>query len=71
MLIYMILSPRLSTNSIRQVNFGKLFADVEITLFMEQEKIHLRGIIWEAVDWIDLAQDRVQWHALIWLIERL
>jgi hypothetical protein len=28
-------------------------------------KIHLRGIGWDCVDWIDLVQDRDQWRALV------
>jgi hypothetical protein len=28
-------------------------------------KIDLRGIGWDGMDWIDLAQDREQWRALV------
>jgi hypothetical protein len=28
-------------------------------------KMDLRGIGWDGVDWIDLAQDRDQWRALV------
>jgi hypothetical protein len=28
-------------------------------------EIDLREIGWDGVDWIDLAQDRVQWRALV------
>jgi hypothetical protein len=28
-------------------------------------KIHLRGIGWDGMDWMDLAQDRDQWRALV------
>jgi hypothetical protein len=28
-------------------------------------KIDLREIAWDGVDWIDLAQDRGQWRALV------
>jgi hypothetical protein len=28
-------------------------------------KIHLREIGWDGMDWIDLAQDRDQWRALV------
>jgi hypothetical protein len=28
-------------------------------------KIDLREIEWDGVDWIDLAQERVQWRALV------
>jgi hypothetical protein len=27
-------------------------------------KIDLRGIVWDGMDWIDLAQNRDQWRAL-------
>jgi hypothetical protein len=28
-------------------------------------KIALREIVWDGMDWIDLAQDRDQWRALV------
>jgi hypothetical protein len=28
-------------------------------------KIHLREIEWDGMDWIDVAQDRDQWSALV------
>jgi hypothetical protein len=28
-------------------------------------KIYLREIIWDCMDWIELAQDRDQWRALV------
>jgi hypothetical protein len=28
-------------------------------------KIVLRKIVWDGIDWIDLAQDRDQWRALV------
>jgi hypothetical protein len=28
-------------------------------------KIDLRNIIWDGVDWIDLAQDRNHWRAIV------
>jgi hypothetical protein len=28
-------------------------------------KMDLREIIWDGVDWIDMAQDRDQWRALV------
>jgi hypothetical protein len=28
-------------------------------------KIYLRDIGWDGVDWIDMAQDRDQWRALV------
>jgi hypothetical protein len=28
-------------------------------------KMDLREIVWDGVDWIDLAQDRHQWRALV------
>jgi hypothetical protein len=32
---------------------------------MENIKIDLREIGWDGVDWINLAQDRDQWRALV------
>jgi hypothetical protein len=32
---------------------------------MDNIKIDLRDIGWEGVNWIDLAQDRDQWRALV------
>jgi hypothetical protein len=32
---------------------------------VENIKIDLRGIGWDDVDWIDLAQDRDQWRTLV------
>jgi hypothetical protein len=32
---------------------------------MDNIKIDLREIGWDGVDWIDLAQDRDQWRALV------
>jgi hypothetical protein len=28
-------------------------------------KMHLREIAWDGIDWIDLAQDKDQWRALV------
>jgi hypothetical protein len=28
-------------------------------------KIHFRQVVWEGVDWIDLAQDRDSWRAVV------
>jgi hypothetical protein len=33
--------------------------------WVDNIKIVLRGVDWDGVDWIDLAQDRVQWRALV------
>jgi hypothetical protein len=33
--------------------------------WMDNSKMDLREIEWEAIDWIDLAQDRDQWRALV------
>jgi transposase len=33
--------------------------------WVDNIKIGLRDKGWEGVDWIDLAQDRVQWRALV------
>jgi hypothetical protein len=32
---------------------------------MDNIKINLRDIRWDDMDWIDLAQDRDQWRALV------
>jgi hypothetical protein len=32
---------------------------------VENVKIDLRAIGWDGMDWIDLAQDRDQWRALV------
>jgi hypothetical protein len=34
-------------------------------------KINLREIGWGAMDWIDLAQDRDQWRALVSMVMNL
>jgi hypothetical protein len=34
-------------------------------------KIYLREIEWDGMDWIDLAQDRDQWRALVKMVMRL
>jgi N6-adenosine-specific RNA methylase IME4 len=34
-------------------------------LRLQNSKMDLRVIVWGAVDWIDLAQDRNQWRALV------
>jgi hypothetical protein len=33
--------------------------------WVDNIKIVLRGIGWDGVDWVDLAQDRDQWMALV------
>jgi hypothetical protein len=33
--------------------------------WVENIKIYLRGIRWDGGDWINLAQDRDQWRALV------
>jgi hypothetical protein len=33
--------------------------------WVDNIKIDLRGIGWDGMDWIDLAQDRHQWRALV------
>jgi PAS domain-containing protein len=33
--------------------------------WMDNIKMDLRGIEWDDVDWIDMAQDRDQWRALV------
>jgi hypothetical protein len=34
-------------------------------------KIHLRGIGWETMDWMHLAQDRDQWRAAVDVVMNL
>jgi hypothetical protein len=34
-------------------------------MWVNNIKIYLREIEWDAVDWINLAQDRDQWRALV------
>jgi hypothetical protein len=33
--------------------------------WVDNIKIDLRKIVWDGVDWIDLAQDRDHWRALV------
>jgi hypothetical protein len=33
--------------------------------WMNNDKMDLRKIVWDGMDWIDLAQDRDQWEALV------
>jgi hypothetical protein len=33
--------------------------------WMDNIKMDLREIVWDGVDWIDMAQDRDQWRALV------
>jgi hypothetical protein len=33
--------------------------------WVENIKMDIREIVWNCVDWIDLAQDRDQWRALV------
>jgi hypothetical protein len=33
--------------------------------WVENIKMDLREMKWDGMDWIDLAQDRVQWRALV------
>jgi hypothetical protein len=33
--------------------------------WVDNIKIDLRDIVWDGMDWIDLAQDRDQWRALV------
>jgi hypothetical protein len=38
---------------------------------MDSIKMHLREIEWDCMDWIDLAQDRNQWRALVNTVMKL
>jgi hypothetical protein len=33
--------------------------------WLDSIKIYLREIVWDGMEWIDLAQDRDQWRALV------
>jgi hypothetical protein len=33
--------------------------------WVDNIKIDIRGIVWDGMDWIDLAQDRDQWKDLV------
>jgi hypothetical protein len=33
--------------------------------WVDNIKMDLREIVWDGVDWIDMAQDRDQWRALV------
>jgi hypothetical protein len=33
--------------------------------WMDNIKMYLREIVWDGMDWIDLARDRDQWRALV------
>jgi hypothetical protein len=39
--------------------------------WVDNSKIDLREIGWDGVDWIDLAQDRGQWRALVNTVMKL
>jgi hypothetical protein len=39
--------------------------------WLDNIKIDLREIGWDGVDWIDLAQDRDQWRALVNMVMNL
>jgi hypothetical protein len=34
-------------------------------------KMDIREIVWDSMDWIDLAQDRDQWRALVNMVMNL
>jgi hypothetical protein len=38
---------------------------------LDNIKIDLRGIGWDGMDWIDLAQDREQWRAVMNMVMNL
>jgi hypothetical protein len=39
--------------------------------WVDKIKMDLRGIGWDGVDWIDIAQDRDQWRALVNMVMNL
>jgi hypothetical protein len=42
-----------------------------IILILDNIKMDLRTIGWDGVDWIDMAQDRDQWRALVNMVLNL
>jgi hypothetical protein len=45
--------------------------DVPKRMWVDNIKIYLREIVWGGMDWIDLAQDRDQWRALVNTVMKL
>jgi hypothetical protein len=39
--------------------------------WVDNIKVDLREIVWDGMDWIDLAQDRDQWRALLHTVTNL
>jgi hypothetical protein len=39
--------------------------------WVDNIKMDLREIVWDGVDWIDMAQDRDQWRALVNMVLNL
>jgi hypothetical protein len=39
--------------------------------WVDNIKIDLRETVWDGMDWIDLAQDRDQWMALVNMVKNL
>jgi hypothetical protein len=39
--------------------------------WVDNIKMDLREIGWDGMDWIDLAQDRIQWRALVNMVMNL
>jgi hypothetical protein len=39
--------------------------------WVDNIKMDLRGIKWDGIDWIELAQDRKQWRALVNTVRNL
>jgi hypothetical protein len=39
--------------------------------WVDSNKMDLREIVWDGIEWIDLAQDRAQWKALVTTIMNL
>jgi hypothetical protein len=55
-----------STTS-QQTTYISLILKVELTIcrWVDNIKMDLREIGWDGMDWIDLAQDRDRWRALV------
>jgi hypothetical protein len=50
---------------------GNTPLEIPIRKWVDNIKIDLREIEWDGVDWIDLAQDRDQWRALVNMVMNL
>jgi hypothetical protein len=44
---------------------GKRPLGIPRSRWVDNIKMDLREMVWDGVDWIDMAQDREQWRALV------